>query len=175
MSKRLSNMNKLVKAAFEEGYYVEEDNLYKSDGILIKKRVGKHGYYEVSMGGRTSSLPDFKRSGVKFHRFVAYQKFGDKLFDADCVRHLDGNSLNNNPENLELGTVLQNIMDRPPEERRAHAQKAANAQKKLSKERLEELRADRASGMIYKDLCKKYGIAQSTLSYILNGKTYKTA
>lgn len=173
--KKLSNVNGIIKAAFKEGYYLSGGELHKPDGTPVKQYMGTNGYYKVSLGGRTSSLPDFNRSAIPFHKLVAYKKFGNKLFKADCVRHLDGNCLNNDPDNLDLGTTLQNIMDRSPEDRQKHAQKAANAQKKLTKDQIASLLKDREGGMKYKDLCAKYGIAKSTVSYIVNGKTYKTA
>lgn len=39
---------------------------------------------------------------VREHRFIMEQKLGRKLSSEEVVHHLDGNSLNNNPDNLLL-------------------------------------------------------------------------
>jgi isopentenyl phosphate kinase len=66
------------------------------------------------------------------------------------------------------------MMDIPPAERHKKARKAAATQRKLSKVDVSDLRRDRAGGMTYKMLMAKYGLAKSTVSYIVNGKTYTT-
>lgn len=56
------------------------------------------------------------------HRFVAHQKFGQKLYlGKPDVRHLDGNKLNNLDENIALGTRSQNLRDTPADQRSARA------------------------------------------------------
>jgi hypothetical protein len=110
---------------------------------------------------------------ILVHRLVAYQKFGDQIFDPGLVvRHLDGNQRNNCPSNLEMGTMSQNMLDRPAEVRLAHAKKAARARRSLSDAQVAQLRADHAAGIPYSRLMKKYGLAKSTVSYIINRITY---
>jgi hypothetical protein len=162
----LSKINRVIKIIFEKGYYVENEKLYNPYGRELSQR-SKDGYRKITIGTK----PDRVETGM--HKLVAYSKYGDAMFDAQCVRHLDGNGENNHPDNLALGTQQQNMMDRTPADRLAHAKKAAKVTRKLTEEHLTELRNDRNNGWLYKDLCTKYGIAKSTLSSLLNGKTYK--
>lgn len=52
------------------------------------------------------------RNYVYEHRLVAFQKFGIKVFeDKIVVRHLNGNKLDNSPENIMIGSQNDNIKD----------------------------------------------------------------
>lgn len=79
-----------------------------------------NGYREINV--RKFSLEDqelirqhFKtkeRRYVYEHRFVAFKKFGPSaLLPGVVVRHIDGNKLNNSPDNLILGTQSDNARD----------------------------------------------------------------
>ena len=104
---------------------------------------------------------------VYFHRFQAYNKFGDALYEDNImVRHLDGNYLNNSESNIDLGTNSDNMMDIPKEVR---VKRSSNASKKYPDELVQAIRLDKESGMSYKELMVKYGISsKGTLSYIIN-------
>ena len=78
----------------------------------------------------------------------------------------------NRLENIKLGTQSQNSMDRPKEERLAHGKHAASFRRKLTEGEVVELRDLRDQGWIYSDLCKKYDISKTAVSYIVNNKTY---
>lgn len=104
---------------------------------------------------------------VYFHRYQAYLKFGNSLYeDGIMVRHLDGDLLNNSVSNIELGTNSDNMLDIPKEKR---IRKSANANKKYSDDLVLEIKADRERGMSYKDLMEKYHISsKGTISNIIN-------
>lgn len=99
--------------AYSEGYRIN-----KSGCIL--NPLGKRIKGSVTKGYRKFNLKlDGKDVSVKVHRLVAYQKFGDKIFDPKIqVRHLNGNSLNNTHNNIDIGTAHDNIMDLPAEVRK---------------------------------------------------------
>ena len=100
---------------------------------------------------------------VFVHQLAAYQKFGEEaLKDAACVRHLNDESTDNRLDNIELGNRRDNALDRPKEERQAHAQKAS---RKLSRKDWDAIDKDREAGAGYKELRAKYGVSLSTLSY----------
>ena len=44
----------------------------------------------------------FKDSGTYVHRWVAEKKLGRKLKSKEVVHHIDGNPLNNSPNNLKV-------------------------------------------------------------------------
>lgn len=112
---------------------------------------------------------------VAVHRIVAYLKFGDAALTTSTVRHLDDNPLNNHWDNIALGSVRDNAMDRDPKERAMHAQRAGKAASRYDDALWEQVRADYASGLGYKKLRKKYDIPLGTLSYQLSPKSRHAA
>lgn len=108
--------------AFNKGYRIDENGRAISPlGNILKPRFksrdSKYLTFCVKIGNKTHDVP--------YHRMVAYQKYGDLLFMSDCVRHLNGNSLDNSYDNIEIGTARDNIMDEPVEQRIAQAIKAS--------------------------------------------------
>ncbi len=149
------------------GYHVESDGTVKSPFSQKAGYVAKTGYVYVTV--------EFEGGDVKIpiHRLAAYQKFGDLIFNTgNVVRHLDGNPSNNSYDNLALGSQSDNMLDRSEDSRREHAKKGAKVLRKLSDQQVVTLRADRARGLTLNQLCDLYGLSKSTVSYIVNGKTY---
>lgn len=155
--------NKYEIIAKERGYTItQEGTVHNCRG----KSVGTHGkngymYFSFRIEGKIVK--------VYFHRYQAYTKFGDRLYeDGLVVRHLDGNFLNNSSSNIELGTTSDNMMDIPKEKR---IQKSSNANKKYSDELVLEIKADRERGMSYKELMEKYHVSsKGTISNIINNR-----
>ena len=102
---------------------------------------------------------------VSVHKLQAYQMFEEEMFvEGIVVRHLDGDPLNNSPENIAIGTVRDNIMDRDPEARRAHAIKAASGRENL-RDDWKAIETDhRDNNMGFKLLSQKYGVSRGALS-----------
>jgi len=158
-----------VEQAYSKGYRVLED------GVLIGPR-GPRKTQLNNDGYRYFSFRDFdnKYAYCTVHRLAAYQWFGDELFkDGIEVRHLDSNRQNCARPNLALGTKVENNADKAPEVRQAIADAGGRALRSLSEEQVRQLRADRVAGANYDTLMARYGIARGTVSYIVNGKTYK--
>jgi len=163
----------LLLSAHAQGYAILADGKIRS-----KTRRIVSGYVK-ELGGipyRCFSLVfEGKPTNMLVHRLQAYQKYGLALFAPGIqVRHLDRNSLNNSADNVGLGSSSDNSFDRPREERVRSAKVAARAQRLLSDEQVCQLRRDRADGMSYASLMAKYGIAKSTVSYVVNRKTYQS-
>lgn len=114
------------RIAFAKGYRVSRDGktVTSPRGNRRKLSVGAFGYTQFNIKVVNGSYP------LKVHRLQAFQQFGEAIFAAECVRHLDGNPANNAVENLALGTASQNMMDRPASERREHAMKAVAVSRK---------------------------------------------
>jgi hypothetical protein len=93
-----------------------------SDGILEtrKTRQGKIGTewrvagYDNHHKGKTYRFVKFKGKHLKIHRIV-YQHFKGDLQSHLVINHLDGNGLNNHPDNLQQTTVEYNAVYRTQE------------------------------------------------------------
>jgi hypothetical protein len=158
--------------AYEHGYRITTDGkVISPEGKELSQRPDKNGYFRF--GG--FRLPGFRQTwSVAVHQLVAYQKFGEHaLYEEVHVRHLDGNCQNNSPINIDIGSINQNMMDKDPLVRKRAAKIAASFNRKLTIDERNSLILDRNNGMTYKLLMDKYGIAKSTVSYIVNNKTYQ--
>lgn len=74
-------------------------------GHIQAPQVGADGYYFVGV-----RFLDKKHS-VKVHKLVCLAFHGKKPGGAQCIRHLDGDRMNNRPENLRWGTSKENAAD----------------------------------------------------------------
>src|SRR5580765_806847 len=71
-----------------------------------KGRIRKmEGSYLTSSGYKRIVVPG--RGHILEHRYVMEQKIGRYLLPGENVHHIDGDKLNNSPENLELWIVSQ--------------------------------------------------------------------
>lgn len=110
-----------VKSAYERGYRMIGGELFNRLNKKIKEHIDKKGYKYIDfiVCEQNSSKKAISRIRLFTHRLAAYQKFGEKIFDKNLVvRHLDGNSSNNHPENLGIGTQKENLKDIPQKIRR---------------------------------------------------------
>lgn len=171
-----SQSDRGILEAFDQGYTVNESGeLISPSGSISKLSLSSNGYLSRKIWVEALQ----KRVQFSFHRFVAYCKFGNCLFeDGIQVRHLDGNKLNNCWDNIEIGTQSQNTLDIPSEIRDFNttiaAKKAGLKLRKLSCDQVTNLRQDRENGMTYSQLSDKYGgLSYGTIYSIVKGKTYK--
>ena len=159
--------NRAIIKLYELGYSVTNGFIVNPSGKELKRQIDRNGYYSVTV------KIDGVATKCMIHRFVAFCKFGNKIFQPNIVvRHLDGNSKNNEHGNIDIGSQSQNCLDRKKSDRIKHAKKAATKIRKLSHDEAEQLRLDRKNGLTYSELVIKYNIAKSTVSYIVNKKTY---
>lgn len=153
--------NKYEIIAKERGYTITEEGVvYSPKGKPVGTQgKNKYKYFSFRIDGKIVK--------VYFHRFQAYIKFGDSLYERELlVRHLDGDLLNNSSNNIELGTNSDNMKDIP---KNIRIQKASNANKKYSDDLVLEILQDREKGTTYKGLMAKYNISsKGTLSNIIN-------
>ena len=163
----MDKINENIKECFEKGYEVLKNGDIKGKTKILSVRINKQGYKSFTFRNKKGKI-----EVILVHRFQAYQKFGDKIFkEGLVVRHLDGNSLNNSWDNIELGTQSDNIMDRSPECRKRSATIA-------SRKRQDKFRTYKERCLIYEDLrnnipyseiMKTYNIpSKGTLSYMKN-------
>lgn len=120
--------NRNIEKAYIKGYRVDEEGyLISPKGVVRKVCKNSSGYLYTSIriNGRLSR--------VCVHQIAAYQKFGEDIFSAECVRHLDGNPLNNKLTNIEIGTQSENMRDIPAEIRKRSANIATSYIRKWDK------------------------------------------
>lgn len=157
---KVKTLNK-IKEAYNKGYRIDkEGDAIGLRGDVLKGGIGGRGYLYKNISFRNKNGKSVK---INIHHFQAFMKFGDKILNYDCVRHIDGNSLNNSWDNIELGSNSDNMLDKPLMLRRKIA---SNANKKHNHKQIVE---DRKNGMTYKEIMKKHNISsKGTISYIIN-------
>lgn len=170
MTIRNSKRARYTVEAYERGYRVGPDGeLYSPMQKVLRPGANNRGYrrFAIRIDGGHALL--------FVHQLAAYQTFGaEALAEGVHVRHLDGDSLNNSPDNLAIGSPRDNVMDRPAQDRLNHARHAASHKRRLTQTQAQQLRNDHRSGMRLADVAEKYNIAKSTASYIVNHKTYRS-
>jgi len=167
--KDLSRCSQVLMETFQKGYRVnEEGDVISPKGLKPKLRVDTRGYLCCTVS--TNHINGYQeRYPLLVHRLVAYQKYGDKLFQAGLeVRHKDGEKLNNSFDNILIGTHTQNMMDIPSDQRLKRSLHAALCHRKYPHEEV-ILEYERTGS--YKKTMKRFGItSKGTLHNILNGR-----
>lgn len=164
-----SKINATIRDAFQKGFRVNEEGMVVSPSGQIKKpRTSTTGYLLIPYRYNGKAIP------FPVHKLCAYQKYGDIMFSADCVRHLDGNRLNNTPENIEIGTYSENMMDIPKETRLRVAVNATRSKKTYtSVEVTKKIREYFKETKSEQKTMEKFDIkSKSSLRYILYKKKY---
>jgi len=169
----LLKANLYVIEAYNRGYRVIDGELYGPTGKKRKPniKITSDGYkFERFNICIRQNKNDYNRPSIPVHKLAAFQKFGEKSFEVDIqVRHLDGNSLNNKDYNLELGTPLDNSLDKKPEVRLQSSITASTYIRKFTDEEMEEIRKFHRGS--YKETMETFSISsKGTLHRILNVK-----
>ena len=147
------------KEVYEKGYRInKQGDVMGIRAKTLLPHLSRRGYHTFSYKRKKAS----SASLMMYHRFQAYTKYGDKIFDKGIiVRHLDGNPLNNHWDNIAIGNQSDNMMDKTPEQRKKDA----------SNPKYDHIAIlnDRDDGMTYKEIMKKYDISsKGTVSFIIN-------
>jgi len=156
----LSNRNLQLISAFEKGYRIIDNKIISPKGRVLKGGKASNNKY------LRFTVRDKKNTNISVHRLVAYQKFGDKMFEPGIeVRHLDTNCLNNFDWNIGIGTAKQNANDKLPSVRKNAAIIASSFIKIHNHEAIIKRRNE---GLTYKELMSEFNISSGgTLHFIL--------
>jgi hypothetical protein len=158
-----------IRYAYANGFYVSSkgDLIYPS-GRISKTKPNGNGYIAFNVYINKIQHKCF------VHRLQAYQKYGNRIFDPNiCVRHLNGNPIDNSSINIEIGTQSENMMDKSQEVRVAHATIAASHKRCFSESVIRTIRNLRNSGSTLLTLADRYGTSKGHISDIVNKKLYK--
>ena len=153
-------------------YLIDEiivDPKYKicRNGKIFKKEYGKWKLLELKAENDGYTRIKYKYKNLPYHR-VIYRKFNGKLDPLKSVNHKDGNRQNNAAKNLELISHAKN----QEHKYRVLKNKPQIGFYKINFEIAETIRKEKKAGKTLKQLVEKYKLAKSTISYIINNKTW---
>lgn len=155
-----------------KAYIVSTDGVVKraSTGKILAQKLDKDNYLSVhlSMGGRGNTRQVF------VHRLVA-EAFIPNPENKPLVRHIDGNPINNCVENLIWVTPKENIEYSIKTGAKESDCGSLSCNSKLSPNEISYCRKMyQPRNKLYgcNALAKRFGVSKSTMSYILNTKTY---
>lgn len=133
-------------------------------GTILKRRVTIWGY------DRFAAKVDGKVRDCSVHQAVCEAFHGPRPTPAHEVNHINGERLDNRPENLEWVTRKENSQHKkllgtdPSRER--------NPRAKLTEGTVAIIRRLRAEGRTYKALGEQFGVHKNTIWWIAAGKTW---
>ncbi len=151
--------------AFELGYRATDEGIIMSPTGEPTNMSGEEGSY-LTFSARTCRKP------IAVHRFVAYQKFGNKMLSAECVRHLNDQKRDNRFENIEIGTRHDNLMDIPAEKRRLMGIRRNKNRRSLTDDQVREFRIMVADGWSVDRLSRVFNISVGAVMNLKHGVTY---
>lgn len=152
-----------INLFFEKGYTITKEGF-----VFNKKGENVNGYLEK--GYKTMKLRHSKNKFVRlyFHQIISYLKFGEEsLKDGIVTRHINHNRLDSSWDNIEIGTMRDNIMDNSPEKRSTYSRKGSRTKQdrvRSFEERCEiyKLIYNRVP---YKEIQERHNVTKSYLYY----------
>jgi DNA-binding CsgD family transcriptional regulator len=150
----INKSKKELLRVYEMGYRIDDDGMVRnpSNNIIYMDAHHSKGslpYYRFKLAS--------KRPNVMVHRLCAYQQYKDAMFEPGImVRHLNGDSLDNRPVNIAIGTAKDNANDVPKKKR---------LKSKLTPYRKEIVELYN-KGYIYSDIAKRYDTHPSNIRWI---------
>lgn len=122
--------------------------------------------------GLTSCNLDGKKKKILAHR-LSYRLWKGEIPEGLFVLHSCDTPLCINPGHLHLGTSLDNMNEMKQRGRGRKVMGEKNHKSKLKEHEVLEIRKLYSVGLTQRNLAKKYGVAWSTIHYILIRKTWK--
>jgi hypothetical protein len=152
----------------DEGLFSIDDNgaIWRHNNGSKRRAEKKSRYLQVGFN------PADDRRYVYAHRVVYLWASGRDIPEGMQVNHRDGDKHNNRPDNLELVTQSQNGL---------HATRELGLNRgedhgasKLTRQQVREIRRRyAANGTTQARLAEEYGVHHTTISWIVNRKTWK--
>jgi predicted XRE-type DNA-binding protein len=129
---------------------------------ILKPQVISSGYEIVALSVNSKSI------SKTVHRLIA-QTFIENNKKKECVNHINGIKTDNRVENLEWNTKSENAI---------HAYKKLGIitngikSRKIMINEIDKIKKLYFSGKTQKEISEIYGVHQSTISHLLNNRTY---
>jgi hypothetical protein len=131
----------------------------------IRNIYGKHYFGTLTNSGYRAVK--YKNYPLSVARIVCSYFHG--ICPEKEVNHKDGNPDNNAPSNLEWVTHSENQIHRY----RVLNSPSVRGHTKINPQIAQDIRLHKKAGLSVSILAKKYNLAKSTISYIINNKTWK--
>lgn len=172
-------MWKAIEFAFKKGYRVTDsgDLIGLIGKPLSVKLSGTQRYPTFSVAGFDGVGNKYGVYGIPIHKYAAYCFYGDEAKSSECVRHLNGNTLDFSKENIALGTHQQNEYDKVAKVRSNSARKARAAQgyraknSKFSTDQVEYIR-NSYPAKSYKEIAEEFNVTPQCIFLIVKRKNY---
>jgi hypothetical protein len=107
------------------------------------------------------------------HRLSYVMAHGEPPALQPVIRHLCNNPSCVNPDHLAAGTTLDNAQDRVAAGTQVRGSQQHNA--KLTEAWIPEIIAQHRAGATERGLARQYGVSQRTITFVLQGVTWKHA
>ena len=172
----MSKAKRVLLFAYDLGYRCDANgNVTSPTGNILQLYGDGRGYLCFSVRMTTDIHYKPISRAVPVHRLQAYQKFGDRIFDKNIqVRHLNGVSVDNSWDNLDIGSVSDNMMDKTVETRMRCAIAASNKIRRFTDMEMDEIKSFHKEFGSYKKTMERFNISsKGTLHNMLNVK-YQT-
>lgn len=117
--------------------------------------------------------PVTRNRRVYVHQVVADAFLGPKPTPELHVNHIDGNPLNNRPENLEYVTAKGNVLHAIAIGRRWYVRGEAHGMARLNGEAVTAARRAYRRGATLVELAARFGVSKSALQYAIRGRTWR--
>jgi hypothetical protein len=141
-------------------YFVGDDGTVLGlAGQPLQQRSTSKGYMRCKIGGET----------VLVHHAVLKAHVGPCPEGMEAA-HGDGNPANNAVTNLRWATPAENSADRERHGRTWHPSGSTNPKSKLTEAQVAEVKRLCASGVRQRNVAEQFGIRQSAVTMIVNGK-----
>lgn len=136
-------------------YVTEDGEIF----LRLSAREQSFGYHAVTAGKET----------IRRHTIVCETYHGPRP-PGGVTRHLDGDPANDHPSNLCWGTQRENCQDTVSHGNSTRGIK--NSQAKLTESQVVEIKTRRSSGELTTALAEEFGISQTSVSDLCNGRTW---
>jgi len=167
MELQLADQAKAIIIAYEKGYRIKNKEVVSPFRKKpLKQRINSSGYLSFSVSTNLNN----RMHTIPVHRLLAYQKYGKHYFSPGIVaRHRNNNKINNSFRNVIIGTESENMMDKPPAQRRTLAANAAKHLRRFTDKEIFKIRIFHIKYKSYKKTMAEFHISsKGSLNYILN-------